>query len=61
MGEGDYAATRAFDSDQAAFVKRNKAAIPAMGKQAEAALDGAEGQELRDAEAEGLARSRDTF
>jgi hypothetical protein len=61
VGEGDYAATRAFDADQAAFVKRNKGAIPQMGKAAEAALDGPEGKELRDAEAEGLARSRDLF
>ncbi len=61
VGEGDYAATRAFDADQARFVKRNKGAIPEMGRQAEAALDGPEGRDLRDAEAEGLARSRDTF
>ena len=61
VGEGDYAATRAFDADQAAFVRRNKGAIAKMGKDAEAALDGPEGKELRDAEAEGLARSRDTF
>jgi hypothetical protein len=61
VGEGDYAATRAFDADQAAFVKRNKGAIPEMGRQAEAALDGPEGKNLREAEAEALARSRDTF
>lgn len=61
VGEGDYAATRAFDADQAAFVKRNKAEIPKMGKDAEKALDGPEGDALREAEAEGLARSRDMF
>ncbi len=61
VGEGDYAATRAFDADQAAFVKRNRGAIPEMGRQAEAALDGPEGKNLREAEAEALARSRDTF
>ena len=42
-------------------MKRNKGAMPQMGKAAEAALDGPEGKELRDAEAEGLAHSRDMF
>jgi hypothetical protein len=61
VGEGDYAATRAFDKDQAGFVAKNKAKIPAMGKEAEKALDGPEGDALRDAEATAAARSRDTF
>lgn len=60
-GEGDYAATRAFDKDQAGFVKKNKARIPAMGQAAEKALEGPEGDSLRAAEAEAAARSRDTF
>jgi hypothetical protein len=60
-GEGDYEATRKFDRDEAGFVAKNKANIPAMGKEAEAALDGPEGAALREAEASGLARSRDTF
>jgi hypothetical protein len=57
VGEGDYAASRAFDKDQAAFVKKNKAKIPAMGKDAEKALDGPEGDGLRAAEAEAMNRS----
>ncbi len=61
VGEGDYAATRKFDADQANFVKRNKAKIPELGKEAEAALDGPEGDALRDAEAAAAGRSRDTF
>ena len=61
VGEGDYAATRAFDADQAAFVKKNKAKIPALAKAAEAALDGPEGDALREAEVPAAARSRDTF
>ena len=61
VGEGDYAATRAFDKDQANFVKANKAKIPAMGKAAEAALEGPEGDALREAEATAAARSRDNF
>ncbi len=60
-GEGDYAASRAFLKDQSGFVEKNKAKIPAMGKAAEAALDGPEGAGLRDAEATAAARSRDTF
>jgi len=61
IGEGDYAASRRFDKDEASFVKKNKASIPAMGKEAEKALDGPEGAALRDAEATAAARSRDIF
>ena len=57
IGEGNYAASRAFDKDQAAFVKKNKAKIPAMGKEAEKALDGPEGDSLRAAEQEAMNRS----
>jgi hypothetical protein len=61
IGEGDYQASRAFLKDQSGFVAKNKAKIPAMGKAAEAALDGPQGDALRDAEATAAARSRDTF
>ena len=61
IGEGNYEASRTFDKDQASFVARNKSNIPAMGKAAEAALDGPEGASLRDAEAAAAGRSRDTF
>ena len=61
VGEGDYAASRAFLKDQSGFVEKNKAGIPAMGKAAEKALDGPEGAALRDAEATAAARSRDIF
>ena len=57
VGEGDYAASRKFDKDQAAFVKKNKAKIPELGKEAEAALDGPEGDSLRAAEQEAMNRS----
>jgi hypothetical protein len=60
-GEGDYAASRAFLKDQAGFVEKNKGRIPAMGKEAEKALEGPEGASLRDAEATAAARSRDTL
>ncbi len=61
VGEGDYAASRSFLKDQSSFVEKNRAEIPAMGKDAERALDGPEGKGLRDAEAEAASRSRDTF
>ena len=61
VGEGDYAASRAFLKDQSGFVEKNKAGIPAMGKAAEKALDGPQGDALREAEATAAARSRDTF
>jgi hypothetical protein len=57
VGEGDYAASRVFQKDQSAFVKKNKAKIPEMGKQAERAMDGPEGESLRAAEQEAMNRS----
>jgi hypothetical protein len=57
VGEGDYAAAKAFDKDQTNFVKRNKAKIPEMGKQAEQALEGREGPSLIAAEQEAMSRS----
>jgi hypothetical protein len=61
MGEGDYAASRSFLKDQGSFVERHRSDIPAMGKEAEQALEGPQGDSLRDAEATAAARSRDTF
>ena len=61
IGEGDYQASRAFLKDQSGFVAKNKAKIPAMGKAAEAALEGPQGGALREAEATAAARSRDNF
>src|SRR5262249_10994141 len=58
MGEGNYEASRKFLKDEAGFVKRHKADIPQMGKDAEAAMDGAQGAELRAAEDEARSHSR---
>jgi hypothetical protein len=52
FGEGNYKASKRFREEQEGFVKSHRAQIPAMGKAAEAALEGAEGDELRAAEAE---------
>ena len=51
MGEGNYEASRRFDRDQAGFVNRNSDKIAVMGNAAEKALEGPEGDSLRDAEA----------
>jgi len=61
VGEGDYQASRTFLKDQSSFVKKNRAKIPALGKEAEAALEGPQGDMLREAEASAAGRSRDTF
>src|ERR1700709_2636536 len=56
IGEGNYAASKRFRDKEEAFIKANKAKIPAMAKAAETALDGPEGDELRAAEASTAAR-----
>jgi hypothetical protein len=58
VGEGDYQASRSFLKDQSDFVVRHSADIPAMGKTAEAALEGPEGGELRVAEEDARGRSK---
>lgn len=58
MGEGNYEASRKFLKDQAGFVKRHKAEVPQMGKEAEAAMDGPQGGELRAAEQEAMSHSK---
>jgi hypothetical protein len=49
-GEGNYSAARRFDAQEGAFVEKNRQKIPQLGKDAEKALDGAEGDALRKAE-----------
>ncbi len=51
FGEGNYKASKRFRDEQESFVKTNKAKIPALGKAAEDALAGPEGDDLRAAEA----------
>ncbi|MEP6830815.1 MAG: hypothetical protein ABI963_10780 [Rhizomicrobium sp.] len=60
VGEGDYKASRSFLKDQNNFVKRHNSEIPQMGKDAEAALEGPQGAELRAAEAEARSHSKVT-
>jgi hypothetical protein len=58
VGEGDYQASRSFLKDEANFVKRHASDIPAMGRNAEAALEGPEGGQLRAAEEEARSHSK---
>ena len=52
LGEGNYTASRNFRRAEEGFVRRNRRNIPKMGKEAEAAMEGPEGQELNEAEDE---------
>lgn len=61
IGEGDYQASRRFLKDQSSFVEKNRSKIDSMGKAAESALEGPEGDALRDAEAAAAAHARDTI
>jgi hypothetical protein len=56
-GEGNYTASKKFDEAEHRFVDRNKDKIAGMGKDAEAALEGGEGAELRRAEEEAKSHS----
>ena len=58
MGEGDYQASRKFLKEEAKFVKRHKAEIPQMGKDAEAAMAGPQGGELHAAEQAAMSHSK---
>jgi hypothetical protein len=57
-GEGNYSAARRFDALEGEFVEKNRQKIPGLGKDAEQALDGPEGDELRKAEDRARSRSR---
>jgi len=52
IGEGNYTAAREFRKDEESFVRANRSRIPEMGKEAERALEGPEGNDLRRAEEE---------
>ena len=56
-GEGSYTASRHFRNAQTGFIQRNRSRIARMGKEAEAALEGREGDELKSAEDEARSHS----
>ena len=57
-GEGSYEATRRFDKKEEKFVHDNKSKIPGLAKDAEEAIEGPEGDELRKAEEIGKSKAR---
>ncbi|HEY3638565.1 MAG TPA: hypothetical protein VGK90_10480 [Rhizomicrobium sp.] len=57
FGEGNYTAARDFRENETRFVRRNRNKIEKLGKDAEAALDGDEGEELEAAEEEARSHS----
>ncbi|HEY8948607.1 MAG TPA: hypothetical protein VIM56_06960 [Rhizomicrobium sp.] len=59
IGEGNYTAAREFRRDEEAFVRANRSRIPEMGKAAERALEGPEGDDLREAEQEARAHGHE--
>lgn len=57
-GEGSYTGTRDYNRDTENFKAKNKDKIEGMAKDAENALDGKEGDELRKAEEQGKSKAR---
>jgi hypothetical protein len=57
-GEGNYAASRDYDKRTEKFISEKKSEIPKYAKDAEKALEGAEGNKLRAAEEKGKAKAR---
>jgi len=52
IGEGNYTASRNFRQNETSFIRNNRGEIAARAKEAEAALEGPEGAELRRADEE---------
>jgi hypothetical protein len=58
QGEGDYRSARAYQRDIKDFMKNKSGEISHMAKDAEKALEGPEGKELKKAEQKGKSRAR---
>jgi hypothetical protein len=58
QGEGDYDAARRYDEKLEKFVHDKKGEIPKMAEDAEKAIEGPEGPELRRAEETGKSRAK---
>lgn len=52
IGEGNYTASRNFRENETSFIRNNRGEIAAKAREAEAALEGPEGAELRRADEE---------
>ncbi len=58
QGEGNYEAARDYDKRTEKFISEKKSQIPKYAKDAEKALEGPEGDKLREAEEKGKAKAR---
>src|SRR2546423_15014688 len=58
QGEGDYTSARTYKRDIENFVNKKSDEIPEMAKEAEDALKGPEGDELKKAEEKGKSKAR---
>jgi hypothetical protein len=58
QGEGDYRSARTYKRDIENFVNKKGSEIPEMAKDAEDALEGPEGEELKKAEEKGKSKAR---
>jgi hypothetical protein len=58
QGEGDYRSARTYKRDIDTFVNKKSSEIPEMAKDAEEALEGPEGEELKKAEEKGKSKAR---
>lgn len=57
-GEGNYKASKDYDERSEKFVEKNRDKLSEMAREAADALDGSEGDELREAEQEGRDQAR---
>ena len=58
QGEGDYESARRYKRDIEAFEQKKGSEIPTMAKDAEEALEGPQGDELKRAEETGKSKAR---
>jgi len=58
QGEGDYESARTYRRDIGKFIQEKGAKIPDLAKQAEEAVESAEGAELEKAEEKGKSKAR---
>ena len=58
QGEGDYRSARTYKRDIDNFMTKKGSEIPEMAKDAEAALEGPEGKELKKAEEKGKSKAK---
>ena len=59
IGEGNYTASRNFRKEETSFIRNNREEIARKAKEAERALEGPEGDELRRADEESGARGQE--